>query len=264
MNSSLGPSSEGLPRGSINARVYRVRLHVTSWPFAGLVMRSLILIAACGAAAAQDLGTVDPNPLPPLEHPDDPKTPAKQLFGRKTEPTKASRASIGFYSDGCLDGGIALPINGPTWQVMRLSRNRNWGHPAMVKTLEDLSKKAHTIGWNGFLVGDMAQPRGGPMITGHWKPPDWPRRRRLANTNAGPRIDPPGARGDVGNQRGCDDWNDVSPDVWSDKIRRALQDAGRGSACRACAGQPSHQEGAVSRCQRRSLVAAQDPPGARS
>src|SRR4051794_5423627 len=97
-------------------------------PFARLLTRSLILLlAACGAAAAQDLGTVDPKPLPPVEHPDDPKTPAKELFGRKTEPTKASNArSIGYYTGGCLDGGVALPINGPTWQVMRLSRNRNW------------------------------------------------------------------------------------------------------------------------------------------
>ena len=39
------------------------------------------------------------------------------------------RASIGFYSKGCLAGAVALPINGATWQVMRLSRNRNWGHP---------------------------------------------------------------------------------------------------------------------------------------
>ena len=29
---------------------------------------------------------MNPKPLPPLEHPDDPKTPAKELFGRKTAP----------------------------------------------------------------------------------------------------------------------------------------------------------------------------------
>ena len=98
---------------------------------APLLIRSLLLlVATCGGAAAQDLGTMDPKPLPPLEHPDDPKNPAKQLFGRKTAPAAMPARSIGYYTHGCLAGGVALPINGPTWQVMRLSRNRNWGHPA--------------------------------------------------------------------------------------------------------------------------------------
>src|SRR6476469_7763728 len=142
---------------------------MAQFPFALSLGRSLILlIAACGVAAAQDLGTMNPKPLPPLERPDDPKTPAKELFGRKTAPVKMEARSIGYYTHGCLAGGVALPINGPTWQVMRLSRNRNWGHPQLIKTLEHLAKKAPSIGWPGFLVGDMAQPRGGPMITGHW------------------------------------------------------------------------------------------------
>jgi penicillin-insensitive murein endopeptidase len=156
---------------------------------------ALAFLAAAGPVGAQDKGTVDPKPLPPLAHPEDPNTPAKQLFGRKTTPapvavvthtpapvaaglvgaphlasvtsTKVESRTIGFYAKGCLAGGEALPINGPTWQVMRLSRNRNWGHPEMVKFLERLSAKGAKVGWRGLLVGDMSQPRGGPMITGH-------------------------------------------------------------------------------------------------
>jgi penicillin-insensitive murein endopeptidase len=76
--------------------------------------------------------------------------------------------TIGFYSKGCLAGAVALPINGETWQVMRLSRNRNWGHPNLISFLERLSAKAAEVaGWPGLLVGDMSQPRGGPMLTGH-------------------------------------------------------------------------------------------------
>ena len=78
----------------------------------------------------------------------------------------AARA-IGFYAKGCLAGAIALPVDGKTWQVMRLSRNRNWGHPDLVKLLERLSAKAPQFGWPGILVGDISQPRGGPMLTGH-------------------------------------------------------------------------------------------------
>src|SRR5713226_357449 len=127
----------------------------------------LTLLAAT-AAAAQDKGTVEPNALPPLEHPDDAKTPAKQLFGRVAVPTQGHGHVVGFYADGCLAGGTALPIDGPAWQVMRLSRNRNWGHRALIRFLESLATKVHEAGtWNGLLVGDMSQPRGGPMMTGH-------------------------------------------------------------------------------------------------
>src|SRR5262245_19230369 len=95
-------------------------------------------------------------------------TPAKELFGAKKAPADLKARAIGFYARGCLAGGTALPVNGTTWQVMRLSRNRNWGHPSLIALLERLSAKVHKVaGWPGLLVGDLAQPRGGPMLTGH-------------------------------------------------------------------------------------------------
>jgi penicillin-insensitive murein endopeptidase len=100
--------------------------------------------------------------------PDEKPRPAKELFGSVREAAPLAARAIGFYSKGCLAGGIALPVDGATWQVMRLSRNRNWGHPHLIKLLERLSAKAPKIaGWHGILVGDLAQPRGGPMLTGH-------------------------------------------------------------------------------------------------
>src|ERR1700748_1152529 len=125
-------------------------------------------IASAGRAPAQDKGTLDPKPLPPLANPGDPKIRAKELFGRKVLPAAMPTRVVGFYSKGCIAGAEALPINGDTWQVMRLSRNRNWAHPDMVALLERLSAKAPKVAnWPGILVGDMSQPRGGPMITGH-------------------------------------------------------------------------------------------------
>jgi penicillin-insensitive murein endopeptidase len=51
---------------------------------------------------------------------------------------------------------------------MRLSRNRNWGYPETVSFIRDLSAKAAAQpGWEGLYVGDMSQPRGGPMLSGH-------------------------------------------------------------------------------------------------
>lgn len=94
--------------------------------------------------------------------------PAKELFGRLSEPAPMAARAIGFYSKGCLAGAMAMPVDGPTWQAMRLSRNRNWGHPELIAMLERLAAKAPKVaGWPGILVGDLAQPRGGPMLTGH-------------------------------------------------------------------------------------------------
>jgi penicillin-insensitive murein DD-endopeptidase len=112
-------------------------------------------------------GTLNPQPLPPLANPDSPSTPAKELFGRKLTPLPGPARPIGSYADGCLAGAVALPITGPAWQVMRLSRNRNWGTPGLVAFIERLGANAKKAGWNGLLIGDMSQPRGGPMITGH-------------------------------------------------------------------------------------------------
>jgi penicillin-insensitive murein endopeptidase len=129
---------------------------------------AIALLAASVSALAQDRGTLHPVPLPPLAHPDDPKNPAKEVSARKTTPAPMAARAIGTYIRGCLAGGTALPINGRTWQVMRLSRNRNWGHPQLIAFLERLADKVPKVaGWAGLLVGDIAQPRGAPMLTGH-------------------------------------------------------------------------------------------------
>lgn len=92
---------------------------------------------------------------------------AKDVFGAVPGPTGGRPASIGFYSKGCVSGAIALPETGPTWQAMRLSRNRNWGHPQMIDFLIGLSGAATKAGWRGLYIGDIGQPRGGPAKSGH-------------------------------------------------------------------------------------------------
>ncbi len=94
--------------------------------------------------------------------------PAKKLFGAKKRPANLQPQAFGFYTKGCVAGAEAMPITGPAWQVMRLGRNRNWGHPKLIALLKDLAIKTKANdGWNGLLVGDLSQPRGGPMLTGH-------------------------------------------------------------------------------------------------
>jgi penicillin-insensitive murein endopeptidase len=173
------------------------------------------IILAGDAARAQDKGALYPKPLPALANPNDPNVPAKQLFGRKTTPALMEARAIGFYSKGCLAGAVALPINGKTWQVMRLSRNRMWGHPNLIRLLERLSKRGTKVGWPGLLVGDLAQPRGGPMLTDHnshqvgldadvWLTSMPPRKLTRAEREEMSAIDVVAA-----------DRKDVDPNVWT-------------------------------------------------
>jgi penicillin-insensitive murein endopeptidase len=68
---------------------------------------------------------------------------AKNLFGNKKLPAAITPKSHGFYSKGCLAGGIAIAADGEHWH----------------EAAED--------GWPGLMIGDISQPRGGPMLTGH-------------------------------------------------------------------------------------------------
>lgn len=92
---------------------------------------------------------------------------AKDVFSAVPGPTAGTPTVVGFYSKGCLSGAMQLPETGPTWQAMRLSRNRNWGHPEMVSFLVGLSRAATQVGWRGLYIGDIGQPRGGPAASGH-------------------------------------------------------------------------------------------------
>jgi len=93
---------------------------------------------------------------------------ANQLFGAKTDPSAQAAMPVGSYAKGCAAGAVELPETGPTWQAMRLSRGRNFGQPEMIRFLMDLSVTARDIGFGrGLYIGDISQPRGGPMTSGH-------------------------------------------------------------------------------------------------
>jgi penicillin-insensitive murein endopeptidase len=93
---------------------------------------------------------------------------AKDVFGYLPTASDQRSESFGGYARGCQAGAVQLPETGPTWQAMRLSRNRNWGQPVLIDYVQDLSRFAATLpGWEGIYVGDLSQPRGGPMLTGH-------------------------------------------------------------------------------------------------
>ena len=133
-----------------------------------LAASGLLAVAAC-MADGPTRGAAAPDTLPaaPLTATLASQSPAKSLFGAARTSSGGAARSYGSYAKGCIAGSVQLPETGPTWQAMRLSRNRNWGHPVTVDFLQDLSRTATRLGWNGIYVGDISQPRGGPMTSGH-------------------------------------------------------------------------------------------------
>lgn len=93
--------------------------------------------------------------------------PASARFAAEAAPAAGPAAPHGSYARGCLAGAVALPESGPHWQAVRLGRNRNWGHPEMIAFIGRLGRGAARHGWPRILVGDLSQPRGGPMPSGH-------------------------------------------------------------------------------------------------
>jgi penicillin-insensitive murein DD-endopeptidase len=135
------------------------------------IVTALSVALTC-AAAAKSATHVPLPPSNPLKNTEQEKQqqskPAMSLFSQKQLPSLGKALAIGYYPRGCLQGGSELPTTGPTWQVMRVSRNRNWGHPELVQFLERFAPlAAAATGWKGILIGDMAQPRGGPLPFGH-------------------------------------------------------------------------------------------------
>ena len=140
------------------------------WALALLALLAVTPLAAQVADKAKTTAApakAKPKPKKPLVR-KEPAVPAKELFGAVKDAAPLAARAIGFYARGCIAGAKPLAIDGPSWQAMRLSRNRNWGHPQLVRMVEKLATEAKAQdGWNGLLVGDMSQPRGGPMLTGH-------------------------------------------------------------------------------------------------
>jgi penicillin-insensitive murein endopeptidase len=157
-----------------------------------------------------------------------PQDAAKRVFGLATSPAPGPARAIGSYARGCLAGATALPADGLNWQVMRPSRGRAWGHPLLIAFLERLSVTAAAQAqWPGLLVGDIGQPRGGPMLTGHlshqigldadlWLTAMPDRRLSAAERDEMAATNFVAANGD-----------DVDPQVWRPEHRKLLEEAAR-------------------------------------
>ena len=120
--------------------------------------KSIAAVAALSVAltcvAAKSTAQVSLPPSNPSKNTEQEKgqnsKPASVLFSEKKLPSLGKAMAIGYYPRGCLQGGVKLPVTGSTWQVMRVSRNRYWGHPELVNFLERFAPlAAKATGWRG-------------------------------------------------------------------------------------------------------------------
>ena len=84
-----------------------------------------------------------------------------------TQPVPGSAQSIGSFSNGCIVGADALPIQSEHYQVMRTDQRRYFGHPDLVMFIQRLSRQVSNLGMGTVLIGDMGMPAGGRFNGGH-------------------------------------------------------------------------------------------------
>ena len=88
-------------------------------------------------------------------------------WARVSTPTAGPAQVIGSYANGCIAGAVPLPLQGPGYQAIRMSRSRFYGHPQLIDFIQDWGRSVAAAGIGTALIGDLGQPRGGPMPYGH-------------------------------------------------------------------------------------------------
>lgn len=83
------------------------------------------------------------------------------------KPIPGETQPIGTYTNGCIIGAQSMPFKGEGYQVIRINKNRYYGHPNMISYLQRLGQKVSSAGMPTMLIGDIAMPGGGRFLTGH-------------------------------------------------------------------------------------------------
>jgi penicillin-insensitive murein DD-endopeptidase len=92
---------------------------------------------------------------------------ALRAWHKQTRPKAGAPEAIGGYSSGCVRGARRLAVDGKHHRVMRPSRQRMYGHPALISFITTLAQAAAKERVGTLLIGDLGQPRGGPAPSGH-------------------------------------------------------------------------------------------------
>jgi len=93
--------------------------------------------------------------------------PGAEDWSKPPRPSREQPQVFGGPAAGCIAGAVPLAPDGVGYQAIRLSRNRHWAHPLTVRYMTELGAHLERAGLPPVYVGDMSQPRGGPMSFGH-------------------------------------------------------------------------------------------------
>ena len=83
------------------------------------------------------------------------------------QPINGAPHAIGSFANGCIVGAQALPLNDPTYQVMRQDQRRFYGHPDLILFIQRLGAQVHNLQLGEVLIGDMGMAAGGRFSSGH-------------------------------------------------------------------------------------------------
>jgi len=75
--------------------------------------------------------------------------------------------TIGYYTAGCIKNSALLPRDGIGYQVIRLSRDRFYGHPELINYITSLSELVANLYGGALLIGDLSHRNGGPIPDDH-------------------------------------------------------------------------------------------------
>jgi penicillin-insensitive murein endopeptidase len=92
---------------------------------------------------------------------------AEPSFSSVHRPSAGPARVIGSYARGCISGAVALPLEGPGYEAIRISRNRYWGHPGTIAFIQTFGRQVQAAGLGTVYIGDISQPRGGRMSLDH-------------------------------------------------------------------------------------------------
>ena len=93
--------------------------------------------------------------------------PGQEDWSKPSGPARGEPRIYGGPAAGCIVGAVPLAADGVGYQTIRNSRNRHWAHPQTVRYMTELGQKLNRAGFPDIYIGDMSQPRGGPMAFGH-------------------------------------------------------------------------------------------------
>jgi len=93
--------------------------------------------------------------------------PAASAWATVATPSRGPSQVIGTPANGCVGGAGALPESGPGFVSVRRARHRFFGHPDLLRLVQDLGRSAARRNLGLVMIGDLSQPRGGQMPSSH-------------------------------------------------------------------------------------------------